>query len=128
MNIQTPEFLDKYEVIKLESNLKKELEIPSEINGKKCTIFVEYKHIKKGNIEDEKFLGIDVPEAPTPDGIPGVYCNFGYNSILKSSFKVLKGRKDYYQNPEIEKIFVKDIQPILDKILPDYMLQLVKQK
>ena len=128
MSIQTPKFPDKFNGLDLESNLTQRIKIPSIIAGNKCTIFVEYKHNKIGNEEDKKTLDIFVPEAITPNGQRGVYGEFYYNGIPDFTSETIKGRKDYWKNPEIKNFFVKHIQPILDENILSYMLQVIKQK
>ncbi len=124
--ISNPNFPDKVGGIILESHLSQRLVVPMNFNNENYKIYCHYDH-RKGEETNKRELNINVPNIPVPPKFyNGLYASFEKFDFMETSIAAVKGRHNYYHNKEAAEFFTKNIQPILEEKLPEYMKELIK--
>lgn len=119
MVIETKEKLD------LKTRLTQRFEIPLNINNEQFIAYGTYELTKGLPEGSKKTLNIGIPEFSINSGRRGLYAKFEDHEDLGMHSATVKGSRDYFQNPELKRVFEESIKPILEKSLPAYMKRLM---
>ncbi len=113
---------------KLESYLQQKLKVPFEFNDTKYEILISYIFHKDidGRVDKRK-LNIEILYLNVPSASKGLFAEFDRDDFYETrgSFGLVRCKHDTKHNPTATKFFIKYVQPVLERNLPNYMSDLI---
>ena len=116
--------MDRLKELDMKTELTQNCKLSLPLDGKYYEINVKYEDSSRG-AEQAKTLRIDIPGFPT-SGRNGMFAEFKeYAFPGKPRYASIKGDREYGHNRQLEKAFVKKVQPFLEETLPRYMMNMI---